>query len=117
MNFSPGILKDKELFDEDAFDSALEEHTSPISVFKKALSQSTDVLIERFKAGRAATELVHARAKVVDEVLKKAWLLYFPKDAEDIALIAVGGYGRGELHPASDVDVQILLKKDAPHYD
>lgn len=117
MNSSPCTLKDTELFDENAFDAALSEKKNPVSVFKKALAQSTEVLIERFKAGRAATELVYARSNVVDEVLKKAWLHFFPADADDIALIAVGGYGRGELHPASDVDVQILLKDNAHSYN
>ncbi len=108
---------DSELFNEEKFDDDLKNSTLCITLFKDALQNSTDVLTRRFKAGRAASELVHARSNMVDTLLVKAWLQYFPADATDIALLAVGGYGRGELHPASDVDVQILLKNDGTHYN
>ena len=110
-------FKDKELFDQEHFESELKTHNNTLSLFKGTLKNATDVLKQRFKAGRAATELVHARSNVVDTMLIKAWLEYFPEDATDIALLAVGGYGRGELHPASDVDVQILLKNDDEHHN
>lgn len=110
-------FQDKELFDEAHFELELKKQSNPLPVFKEALSNATAVLNQRFKAGRAATELVLARSNIVDTVLIKAWLLFFDKDATDIALLAVGGYGRSELHPSSDVDVQILLKDDEEHHN
>ncbi|WNC73697.1 [protein-PII] uridylyltransferase [Thalassotalea psychrophila] len=56
------------------------------------------------------TELVHARADFVDQVLQKVWCQHH-LDEHQITLIAVGGYGRGELHPHSDVDILILTKE------
>lgn len=117
MNAIIAPYQDTELFDEEKFDAELASSANLLSLFKTTLKNSTDVLAERFKAGRAATELVYARSNLVDTLLIKAWLQYFPIDASDIALLAVGGYGRGELHPASDVDVQILLKDDDDHYN
>ena len=110
-------LIDPELFNETSFEEELIKHDNILSLFKNTLKNATDVLKQRFKAGRAATELVQARSNVVDTLLIKAWLQYFPENAEDIALLAVGGYGRGELHPASDVDVQILLKNEQDHHN
>ena len=117
MSQTRADFKDLELFDEKYFESELQKQENILTLFKATLKNATNVLTQRFKAGRAATELVHARSNVVDAVLIKAWLQYFPKDATDITLLAVGGYGRGELHPASDVDVQILLENDEEHHN
>lgn len=117
MNGFNSPLNDSELFDKESFESELQKQENTLALFKATLKNATDVLTQRFKAGRAATELVQARSNIVDAVLKKAWLQFFPEDATDIALLAVGGYGRGELHPASDVDVQILLKDDEEHHN
>ena len=108
---------DLELFNAASFESRLKSQDDVVTVFKDVLNNSREVLKQRSKAGRAATELVQARSKVVDAVLINAWLQYFPENATDIALLAVGGYGRGELHPASDVDVQILLQNNTEHYN
>ena len=110
-------FKDTELFDQDRFEAELKKQTNTLTLFKDALKNATDVLNQRFKAGRTATELVKVRATIVDKLLVQAWQLYFPNNEMDIALLAVGGYGRGELHPASDVDVQILLETDEKHHD
>jgi len=117
MNAVTNLFVDTELFDEENFRSELKIQENTLPVFKQALSNATEVLKQRFKAGRAATELVQARSNVVDTILIHAWLQFFSKDATDITLLAVGGYGRGELHPASDVDVQILLENDETHHN
>ena len=102
----------KELFDEEKLQQQLVENTSPIPVFKEQRQHYLSILTERFNSGRAATELVHLHAALTDKLLVHAWNLFFTeKQLQDITLIAVGGYGRGELHPASDIDLLILLKK------
>lgn len=79
-----------------------------ISLFREHLQKNREELDERFKADDSISDIIHSRAKTVDEVLRAAWGLYPWR--EDIALVAVGGYGRGELHPYSDVDLLILLE-------
>ncbi len=60
-------------------------------------------------ASHEITQLVHARADYVDRVLNKVWCQQH-LDEHQIALMAVGGYGRGELHPYSDIDILILTQ-------
>jgi [protein-PII] uridylyltransferase len=74
---------------------------------RDTLAKAADDLKARFEAGESVVELVHARARQIDELLVQLW----EEHVDDAAagLVAVGGYGRGELHPGSDVDVMILL--------
>jgi len=53
--------------------------------------------------------LVSTRALFVDNILKKLWCQH-NLDEYQISLLAVGGYGRGELHPFSDVDILLLTQ-------
>lgn len=75
---------------------------------KASLKAAQAELIERFKAGRDIRLLVREWANAIDDVLRHAWLNLGLDQFNDLALLAVGGYGRAELHPASDVDVLIL---------
>ncbi|MCY1206141.1 Bifunctional uridylyltransferase/uridylyl-removing enzyme [compost metagenome] len=83
--------------------------SSPIAAFKKAIRQARDVLDNRFTSGRDIRRLVEDRAWFVDQILRAAWERFDWSEDADIALLAVGGYGRGELHPFSDIDLLILL--------
>ncbi|RLA32826.1 MAG: [protein-PII] uridylyltransferase [Gammaproteobacteria bacterium] len=82
---------------------------------RAALAQATTSLNERFKRGESVMDLVRLRSAVIDQLLTHLWLQYAGGLADDAALVAVGGYGRGELHPYSDVDIMILVADVLPH--
>ena len=100
---------DPELFDRGQFQAELALKASPIAAFKKAIRRTHEVLDARFAAGRDIRRLVEDRAWCVDQILREAWDRFTWSEDADIALLAVGGYGRGELHPYSDIDLLILL--------
>ena len=91
---------DPELFDRGQFQAELALKASPIAAFKKVIRHARDVLDGRFKSGRDVRRLVEDRAWFVDQILREAWDRLSWSDDADIALLAVGGYGRGELHPS-----------------
>ncbi len=81
----------------------------PVRVFRESLAAAADSLEARFRNGAAIEELVRDRAVNVDTVVLAAWRRLNPELRAQLCLVAVGGYGRGELHPASDIDVMVLL--------
>jgi [protein-PII] uridylyltransferase len=83
---------------------------SPL-VFRQVLDRGSELLKDRFVADEAIEDLVRDRARLVDIALRAAWVRHAGKFADDLALVAVGGYGRGELHPSSDIDIMVLLPK------
>ena len=82
-----------------------------LAAFRAALEQGDKELGERFLHDEPVEQLVRDRARLVDTLLMAAWTHDASPATRDLALIAVGGYGRGELHPASDIDVLILVPK------
>ncbi len=90
---------------------ALESSSYSPAVFRQVLERGTELLRDRFAADEDVEELVRDRARLVDIALRAAWKSHAGRYAEDLALVAVGGYGRGELHPCSDIDIMVLLPK------
>lgn len=73
-----------------------------------ALVKVNSALDKRFFQDEDVRSLVAARAIVMDHLLSCVWQRFSWDD--DIALLAVGGYGRKELHPQSDIDLLILTR-------
>ena len=82
---------------------------SVVGDFRAALIEGDRELARRFQAEEPVEALVHDRALLVDALVLRAWDLHAGDAAASVALVAVGGYGRGELLPCSDVDVMVLL--------
>jgi [protein-PII] uridylyltransferase len=88
-------------------------NTELIQILKAALGAADQCLTEKFHNNEDVNQLVKARAWVVDQLILLAWNSLIPS-GENISLVAVGGFGRGELHPHSDVDLLILLGESKP---
>jgi len=82
-------------------------HQEKISAWRKLLAQGRASLHQAYLSNPSASILLNSHSHLVDQLLNLVWKeIGLP---ETTALIAVGGYGRGQLYPHSDVDILILL--------
>ncbi|SVD08232.1 uncharacterized protein METZ01_LOCUS361086, partial [marine metagenome] len=102
----------KQLLDESRFLAEVSTTTQPLEVFRSALHQARHVLRRYHTTGSAAQDILSANSWLIDRILTISWTFHAPQEMESkrSALLAVGGYGRGELHPYSDIDLLILFR-------
>ncbi len=93
-------------------------------ILKTALVAGRSEIRRRFEAGASGTETVHALSFLMDQIIRvlhdfvgaHVYANANPTEGERMALIAVGGYGRDELAPYSDIDLLFLTSyKPTPH--
>jgi [protein-PII] uridylyltransferase len=96
------------IFSASAVQARLDVAGKPVAAFRDTLNWGRDRLYGLFAEGNSAESLVKARSFLVDEVLREAWTKFLPEQVDGLALVAVGGYGRGELLPHSDIDLLLL---------
>ncbi len=96
------------LFDTTTIKQRLGAGEPTVQVLRDAIGAADTELTRRYKQGEDIVALVQGRAWFVDQLLHIAWQTIDWQAPEKIALIAVGGYGRGELHPHSDIDLLLL---------
>ena len=84
---------------------------------KAALARGRDEIRRRFEAGGPAARAVAEQSFLIDQLIRvlydfaveTVYPLANPTEGEKMAIVAVGGYGRGELAPYSDIDLLFLL--------
>ena len=84
---------------------------SPVMLWRDKLHQQQAALRLAFAQKPHTAKQLRQLCKLVDVMLKDLWQQ--SGLADNVCLIAVGGYGRGELFPHSDVDLLILLPESA----
>ncbi|MGB0750784.1 MAG: [protein-PII] uridylyltransferase [Gammaproteobacteria bacterium] len=93
-------------------EAAAQSHGESLASLMPSIRERLQTLGETqalaFREGTPAHQLVVERCTVIDNLLQDMWHSHGLSNVPDLSLVAVGGYGRGELHPQSDVDVLIL---------
>ncbi len=82
-----------------------------LTSLKNNLQQFQQWQIDNFTAHQPIDEIVSCRAAYIDQLLTRLWQHCALNNSEQLSLVAVGGYGRGELHPKSDIDILILSEQ------
>ncbi|WON75991.1 bifunctional uridylyltransferase/uridylyl-removing protein GlnD [Serratia sp. UGAL515B_01] len=90
------------------YPTAYSDEEINLITLKQRLEQFQQWLAAAFEADLSVENLVKARSEFIDRLLRRLWLFYGFEDFPETALVAVGGYGRRELHPLSDIDVLVL---------
>lgn len=79
---------------------------------KNTLKESSEKLATDFSSNVPISQLLRQRSDTIDQVSSELWSETGLHSDDNTALIAVGGYGRAEMHPGSDVDLLLLLKDE-----
>ena len=85
---------------------------STTMTLKEVLKKNNQDLQQDFENDVDITLILKKRSQTIDKILQTMWLDANIDKIIDSTLIAVGGYGREEMHPASDVDLLILLSEE-----
>src|ERR1043166_3592782 len=91
-----------------------------LDFFRAALAEGLDSVKVMHAGGASGQESVQAHARVVDDLVKSLTKL-ITGDTNGLAatpfvVIALGGYGRGELHPSSDIDLMVIYDAELSPY-
>jgi len=90
--------------------SPVPDSGNPVQDCQNYLTQVTEDIAGRFHPTQPVRPLLAERSSAVDNILCHIWQCHLG-DRNDLCLAAVGGYGRGELYPFSDIDLLILVNQ------
>jgi [protein-PII] uridylyltransferase len=93
-----------------------------LEFFRSALAEGFDSLKTMHADGASGQEAVQAHAHFVDEILNALTAMIASDSSADglepapYVVVALGGYGRGELHPSSDIDLMVVYDGELSPY-
>ena len=116
MNATPADARPPPLFDADALRSRLGNGAHTPATLRRILRDADTELRQHFETDAPIHALVQRRALLVDAVVQQAFRQHLAGFERKLSLVAVGGYGRGELQPFSDVDLLLLVSGELSGY-
>ena len=119
-DYRPCLVKIEKIVDFESLNKQLENNATEFSsnivnpalikLLKDTVTTIDNSLKEIYQSGCDVNSVVYGRSNLSDQLIYTIYSHLFKNINQEIALTAVGGYGRGELHPRSDIDLMILLK-------
>ncbi|MEK9590641.1 MAG: nucleotidyltransferase domain-containing protein, partial [Gammaproteobacteria bacterium] len=94
------------------------EAKNPIPLLKQAIAEERRWIEQRLHAGASIESLIREHLRFTDALIQTCWQRFTWDENLNswrktrISLVAVGGYGRGELMPHSDIDLLLLSERD-----
>lgn len=91
------------------FSESLFNAENSLEQIKQLIQFNNEELARQFDPTKPVNKLILAKARFIDNLLSTCWKHFFASLENELSLIAVGGYGRSELFPHSDIDILVLL--------
>ena len=114
MKKKPVRLTRKDLPDVKKILSSRSEQPHAAKEIKQILLDTKEILHRAQSEGASSTNIISLWTWFTDQLLINIWLSISDQHSANncCSLVAVGGYGRGELHPSSDIDLMILVSEE-----
>jgi [protein-PII] uridylyltransferase len=80
-----------------------------VQSFKQLIKQKDIEFKQKFDPNTSVASLLKEKSDFIDELLEYSWRYFLGEQADHYCLLAIGGYGRRELFPHSDIDIAIVL--------
>lgn len=93
-------------------DATLFEQANVLLTFKNLIKAKDIELREKFNPQQSVSKLLREKSDFIDSVLHCCLHHFLSEQAKMMALCAVGGYGRQEMFPYSDIDILVILPVD-----
>jgi [protein-PII] uridylyltransferase len=93
-----------------------------LEFFRATLADGLDALKTKHVEGASGQESVRAHARLIDDLVSSLTRLVLGDAERDrlaptpLVVVALGGYGRGELHPSSDIDLMVIYEATLTPY-
>ena len=92
--------------------ATLFESTNVLVTFKTLLKDKELELRKKFNPKLSVSKLLREKSDFIDNILSICFQHFLNEQTKNVTLCAVGGYGRREMFPYSDIDILVILPNE-----